>query len=181
MVYDSDRRVTMMFGGSLTTSGAFGATNDTWELAAVDTPVIHEQPVTQFGVAGEPVTFRVQAVGIGVLNYQWFFGNSLIAGASGDTFTLASVGDQDVGEYRVVVSNDCGSTTSRAANLTLNQRLQLFYSGSTTTLIWPPEPNVILETADNATGPWSVIANAPNPLGLGATERARFFRTRRVE
>jgi hypothetical protein len=36
-----------------------GETNDTWELAAADAPVINEHPASQIRLAGETATFRV--------------------------------------------------------------------------------------------------------------------------
>lgn len=181
LAYDTERRVVVMFGGSLVTAGTVGETNDTWELAAVDVPIIYEQPASQLHLVGEPATFRVQASGHGSVSYQWFHGITPIPGANSDTFIIPSVSAQDAGQYKVMVSNACGSTASQVANLTLNQRLQVFYSGNTTTLIWPPEPGLVLEASDNVKGPWAAIANAPNPLSIGGSGQARFFRLRPAE
>ncbi len=178
LAYDSARRVTVLFGGSLTASGSFAATNDTWELAAVDVPVIHEQPMTQIGAAGQTTTFRVHATGRGRLSYQWFFEGSAMAGANGETLTIASVNTNDAGAYHVVVSSDCGTVTSRIAHLSLLQELQLLYSTGIPTLLWPAEANTILETAEHVTGPWTTLQDPPNPFVLNPTHQARFYRTR---
>src|SRR5688572_9859294 len=58
MAYDSDRHVHVMFGGS-PAYGAGGGTNDTWELIAMDLPLINEHPASQYRVAGEAATFSV--------------------------------------------------------------------------------------------------------------------------
>ncbi len=52
---------------------------------------------------------------------------------------------------------------------------------NTTTLLWSPAPNLVLEAAEKVTGPWNVIQSAPNPLAVGALGSARFFRLREVE
>lgn len=181
MAYDSDRRVMVMFGGSTSTSGALAATNDTWELAATDAPIILEQPTSQMHLAGETATFRASAVGHGFVAYQWYFQDSLIAGAQSDTLTIPTVGTNDVGTYYVKVGSQCGSATSQTALLTLEQKLQIFSSGKSVTLMWPGIPNVILESSPVVTGPWSTVANPYSPFVINALEPSRFFRLRPSE
>jgi hypothetical protein len=179
--YDSDRRATVMFGGSLTTSGAPGATNDTWELIAMDVPLINEHPASQYRPSGATAIFRVQAIGPGPISYQWYHGSIALPGENASILAVSDVRATDAGEYHVRVSNECGASASHSAVLTLDPKLQIFSSANTTTLIWSPEPNLVLETAENVTGPWAVIANAPNPLSIGAFGRSKFFRLREVE
>jgi len=181
MAYDSDRRANVMFGGSLTYGTTLGATNDTWELSAVDVPLINEHPASQFRQAGDTATFGVQAIGPSPLAYQWYHNGTLLPGEHSDTITITNVSADDVGPYHVLVSNDCGTRSSRTAILTLDPRLQIFSSANTITLIWSPEPNLVLESADLVTGPWAAIPNAPNPFVVGAFESTRFFRLRPVE
>jgi hypothetical protein len=179
MAYDLDRRVLVMFGGNLMNSGAPPGTNDTWELAAVDAPVIREHPTSQIRAAGETATFRVSASGHGFVAYQWYFQNNLIVGAQTDTLTIPTVGEQNVGEYYVRIGSQCGSVTSRVATLTLDQKLQILSSAAATTLIWPPDANVVVETADSVNGPWAMIPNPPNPFDIGTFGPGKFFRLRR--
>jgi len=180
MAYDSDRRAHVMFGGAAQ-YGLGGGTNDTWELIAVDVPLINEQPASQYRQTGGTATFSVQAVGPGVLGYQWYQGNTPLAGANADTLTIPNLSVADAGEYHVLVSNDCGTRASRSAILTLDPKLQIFSAGNTTTLLWSPAPNLVLESAVMVTGPWTVVHNAPNPLTIGALGPAKFFRLRQVE
>jgi hypothetical protein len=180
MAYDSDRRAHVMFGGSLTYGGS-GVTNDTWELIAVDVPLINEQPASQYRQAGETATFSVQAVGPGVLGYQWYHRGTPLPGANADTLTIPNIGTADAGEYQVLVSNDCGTRPSRTAILTLDPKLQIFSAANTTTLIWPPAANLVLESAGSATGPWTLVPNATSPFALSAVGPAKFFRLRQVE
>jgi hypothetical protein len=181
MAYDSDRRAMVMFGGDLVGGGTQGATNDTWELIAVDVPLINEHPTSQYRLAGETATFNVQAVGPGPLSYQWYHRNVPLAGANANTVTIPDVRADDAGEYYVLVSNECGTRSSHSAILTLEPKLQIFSSANTTTLIWPPEPNLVLESAEVVTGPWTVILNPPNPFTIGAFGPGKFFRLREAE
>ena len=180
MAYDSDRRVMVMFGGSLTSAGALGATNDTWELIAMDLPLINEQPASQYRVAGESATFSVSAVSPGFLSYQWFRNGALIPGATASSFTIPNVQPEDAGQYAVVVANPCGTRTSRPALLTLNPSLQIFSSAGTSMLIWKPDPALALEAADVVTGPWTPVLVPPNPTYIGGGS-AKFFRLHQVE
>ncbi len=181
MAYDSDRHVMVMFGGSLTAGGALGATNDTWELVPADAPVILEHPTSQVRAAGEPATFRVSAAGHGFVAYQWYFQNTLLPGAQSDSFTVPVVTPSSIGEYFVRVGSQCGSVTSHVATLTMDEKLQLLLDGQTATLLWAPASHRIFESAENITGPWSPIPDAPIPFPIGTQGPARFFRLRRTE
>jgi hypothetical protein len=181
MVYDSDRHVMVMFGGSLVTAGTTGETNDTWELAATDAPVILEHPASQVRFAGETATFRASATGHGFVAYQWYFQNNLIVGAQSDTLTIPNTRAQDAGEYFVRVGSQCGSATSHVAILTFDQKLQIVSSANYTTLIWPSATNLVLESANVVTGRWSVIQNAPIPFTIDKQDSAKFFRLRQAE
>jgi hypothetical protein len=179
MAYDSDRRAHVMFGGSLTYGGS-SATNDTWELIAMDLPLINEQPASQYQVAGASATFNASAVAPTFLAYQWHHNGTPISGATASTFTIPNVQPADAGEYSVLVSSACGATRSRPALLTLNPSLQIFTSANTALLIWKPDPSVVLESADAVTGPWTTINQPPNPFTIGGGP-AKFFRHRLTE
>jgi hypothetical protein len=180
MAYDSERRAHVMFGGSLTYGSAQGATNDTWELIAVDVPLINEQPASQYRQPGQTAVLSVQAIGPGLLAYQWYHGNTQLAGANANTLTISNLRAEDAGEYRVEVSNECGTTWSRSAVLTLDPKLQIFSAANTATLIWPPEAGVVLEMADSINGPWTVVPDPPNPFNVGLFGPSKFFRLRPV-
>lgn len=181
MVYDLDRRANVMFGGSLTYATTQGATNDTWELLAVDVPLINEQPASQYRKPGETATFKVQAVGPGPLSYQWYHGNAALPGENAPTLTLVNLSAAHAGEYRVLVSNDCGTRPSHLAVLTLDPKLQIFSASNTTMLIWEPSPTLVLESTDAVNGSWSIVPNATSPFALGGGGPGMFFRLRRLE
>jgi hypothetical protein len=188
MAYDAHRNVTVLFGGSLTSGGATGATNDTWELAAVDVPLINEQPASQYRQAGETAVFSVQAVAAAgiTLQYQWYLGSEILAqdpaarisGLGTATLQIQNVSARDAGAYWVKVSNQCGAVGSHSAVLTLDPKLQIFSSHNTVTLVWSPDPDLVLEVADRVTGPWTLVPNPAIPFHPGSLGPMKFYRLR---
>jgi hypothetical protein len=89
--------------------------------ASCTAPSISVQPASQTKTVGESVSFSVTASGTAPLSYQWRKGGSSIGGATGSSYSIASVLASDAGSYDVVVSNACGSATSNAATLTVNK------------------------------------------------------------
>lgn len=83
-------------------------------------PQITLHPVSQSSCAGQPVTFTVAANGNGVLSYVWRKGATPIPGATNNSYTIPSVAAGDVGSYDCVVTDNCGSSTSDAASLTVS-------------------------------------------------------------
>jgi hypothetical protein len=122
IVYDSDRNAIVQFGGI----GPFGfSPPDTWELVDADRVEIVRQPVNRAVVSGQPVEFSVIARGAPALTYQWRRnGNNLnngavISGANTGTLRISAATFAHLGAYDVVITNDCGSVTSAASNLTV--------------------------------------------------------------
>lgn len=170
-------------GGSLAYGGATGATNDTWELISVDGPLINEQPASQYRTPSETAIFGVTAVGPGTLTYRWYResgnGPRTALPQAGEYLTIQPVRSQDASTYSVAVSNECGTTWSHSAILTLDPKLQIFSAANTTTLVWSPEPKLVLEIADEVQGPWAIVPNPPNPFNIAAFGPGKFFRLRR--
>ena len=81
--------------------------------------VIVAAPSSQTLVRGETVWFTVVAAGTGPLAYQWAKDGVPISGATGSSFTIASVQPVSAGAYTVVVSNFARSVVSTAATLTV--------------------------------------------------------------
>src|SRR5262249_185777 len=78
-------------------------------LLALNAPVsIMIPPANAVVCQGEPALFAVNATGNG-LTYQWYKGSLALAGTIGASLTIASVASGDAGDYRVVVTGDCGS------------------------------------------------------------------------
>lgn len=110
----------LFVGGTFTSAGSMTA-NRIAELAIPTEPTITLQPEDTTADFGDDITFTVQADHADA--YQWRFkGTDLIdgngvSGATTDTLQLQSVTLDDAGMYDVIVSNDCGSVQSDAAEL----------------------------------------------------------------
>lgn len=82
-------------------------------------PVITTQPSSQSVVVGATITLSVTASGSAPLGYQWSKDGTAVSGATGSTYSIASVATSDAGSYTVAVSNSAGSVTSNAAVLSV--------------------------------------------------------------
>ncbi len=82
-------------------------------------PPIVAQPQPKVSSVGGSATFSVTAIGTG-LTYQWRKGTTAIAAQTNSSYTINSVAKADEGNYNVVVTNSCGSTTSTNAALTVS-------------------------------------------------------------
>jgi hypothetical protein len=83
----------------------------------VTPPTILQHPANVRMVAGGSATLTV--VTADVVTYQWQFNAANIDGATGPTYTIADAQFTDAGNYRVIVSNEAGSTTSSNAAVTV--------------------------------------------------------------
>jgi hypothetical protein len=83
-------------------------------------PSIVAQPQSQTVASGSAVSFGVTARGLPTLAYQWFFNGVPVEGATGSVLTLNSVGTTNVGDYRCVITNNYGATTSLVATLVVD-------------------------------------------------------------
>jgi uncharacterized repeat protein (TIGR02543 family) len=99
-------------------------------LAIALPPGITIQPGDTTVTNGDTASFSVAAAGTAPLAYQWQFNevnltngttgwNSVIDGATTTNLLITSVTNNDSGYYRVIVSNDLGSTNSIRAFLTV--------------------------------------------------------------
>ena len=84
-------------------------------------PSITAQPQNKSVSIGGSATFSTTATGTAPLSYQWFFNtNTLIIGATTNTFTVTNAQTTNAGSYSVIVTNSIGSVTSVVATLTVN-------------------------------------------------------------
>ena len=100
--------------GSATSSSA------TLSVYTATTPSFTTQPTSQTVLVGSSVTFAAAATGFPVPTYQWTKGGVTINGATGSSYTIASVDVGDAGNYAVVATNVAGSVNSNLATLTVN-------------------------------------------------------------
>lgn len=82
-----------------------------------NSPVITTQPEDTIGCEGRAVSFTVVALGPGPMSYQWMKGNTPIPDATSAAFTIPSVSSNDIGTYKVNITNSCGPVISREAAL----------------------------------------------------------------
>jgi photosystem II stability/assembly factor-like uncharacterized protein len=84
-------------------------------------PTITTHPASQTKNEGESVTFNVAASSTLTKTYQWYKDNNPISGATSTSLTLNNLNLSDAGGYKCTVTNDCGSTTSNTAILSVNK------------------------------------------------------------
>ncbi|MEA3139332.1 MAG: hypothetical protein QOK23_1501 [Gammaproteobacteria bacterium] len=86
----------------------------------VKAPLVTTSPADQTVQSGQAATFSVVASGTAPLSYQWQRNGTVIAGATGASYTTpATVAADNSALFTVVVSNAVGSVTSGAATLTV--------------------------------------------------------------
>jgi len=103
-------------------SSPYGVTiSDTVSLIvnANPPPTIVTQPVSKTPTEGTQVSLTVTATGLGSLTYQWQVNNQNIPGTTSSTLVLSAVRPSANGKYRVLVSNQYGTTISTDATLTV--------------------------------------------------------------
>jgi hypothetical protein len=89
--------------------------------AASAAPAITAQPASKAVTPGQTATFSVTATGATPLTYQWQKNTANISGATSSTYTTPAATTTDNGsQFRVVVTNSAGNTTSNPATLTVS-------------------------------------------------------------
>jgi hypothetical protein len=158
-------------------------------------PHFTEQPASQAAVPGGSAAFNVRAyTAFGSTNYQWYFNNSPIAGATNSTLLLNNLQSSNFGTYYVTVFGGAGAgvdnySTSMVANLTLalSPSLTNFGVGSNAKFSFRTEagPNYVVEYKSALTDPaWVQLSTNPGTGGtVDVTDPAvpiasRFYRVR---
>ena len=77
------------------------------------------QPVSQTALAGKTISLSVVATGTEPLTFQWNKNGQAVEGATSSSLELTGLSAEDAGAYSVTVSNDSGSVTSNAAEITV--------------------------------------------------------------
>ncbi len=115
------------------TNIAGNVTSDAATLTVIVPPQITQHPLSQVVTLGASTTLTVGASGISA-TYQWRKDGVAIPGATGTSYTIASVQTADSGTYDVVVTNPAGSATSAAVPLTLLNPIGILKLNNTTAL-----------------------------------------------
>lgn len=84
---------------------------------SIAAPQITTQPAGQTVAPTANVTFTVNATGVGVLTYQWYFNGVVIAGATSASYNIPSAAQTNGGTFSVTVTGSGGTTTSLGAVL----------------------------------------------------------------
>jgi outer membrane protein assembly factor BamB len=131
---------------------------------------------------GSEASLVVQVVGEPPPNYQWLFDGEPIPGATNSVYSIASVSASNAGIYSVIASNDLGSITNEPATLGVNNVVASNYLGLVLTA--PKDTRLQVQSADNVSGPWSILADlnlTASPyafIDFTATQtNQRFYRT----
>jgi hypothetical protein len=80
---------------------------------------ITQQPQSQTVPAGGTATFEVQAIGTGLLRYQWFKDGAQLGGATNRMLTMTNVQTNHAGVYMVSLTDAVGTIMSQPATLTV--------------------------------------------------------------
>jgi len=81
-------------------------------------PTITKQPEDKSVKEDRPCTFRVEAIGVTELHYQWTKGGDPV-GTDADTYTIPAMAGEHTGVYRCSVTDVRGTTVSDSATLQL--------------------------------------------------------------
>ena len=93
-------------------------TSDVVNLTVNTIPVFNQQPTSQVICIGNEGSFVTSVSG--AANYQWYFYNDQIIGATNNTYTINQVSLQNEGDYWVFAANSCGNNASDLVNLTVD-------------------------------------------------------------
>jgi hypothetical protein len=85
----------------------------------IEPPSIVIQPQSKRANPGEPSSMVVLAKGASPISYQWKLNGEEIAGAVGSFYLINAVGEENIGTYTVVISNEAASIESNPADLSL--------------------------------------------------------------
>jgi len=103
---------------TVTATNACGsATSNPATVVVREPPTITSDPTNQSICLGETATFSVTATGTPPLEYQWRKNSVELPGETASTIVITSVAVSDGGVYDCVVTNMCGTETSRGASL----------------------------------------------------------------
>ena len=85
---------------------------------------ITTQPINRRAVVGEAIEFSVAAISStgGAIEYQWFKGNTMIAGATSSTLRISNIQSADAGTYKARVTSGARILVSNAAELNVGLR-----------------------------------------------------------
>jgi PKD repeat protein len=117
-------------------------------------PAITTQPQDMTVCEAGAAAFQVVAAGAGPLSYQWQKDGADIAGAVGPDLVISPAVLGDAAGYRVVVTNEGGSTTSEVAVLTVRPQPVAAFAGAALAGLAPHPVQFTDQSTGEITG-WS--------------------------
>lgn len=125
---------------------------------------------SQRSVLGGTAVFTVTATGAD-LNYQWYHNEAPVPGFNGPMLVINHVTTNQVGQYRVVVSNDGGSLSSPAVTLSINHPPVTHANGAATThdRSLTLTPAYVLRKDSDPDGDALTIVSVNSPSDSGGT------------
>ncbi len=127
-------------------------------------PVIDVQPADQFVFAGEQAVLAVEATDpfepdTEGLSYQWYLGDSPVAGATDAEYIIAGTQVENEGTYKCIVTCDTNDKTTESetaiivvkrqvVNLTFNETLEDNIGSNSGAWVASNDPNATLEFVD---------------------------------
>ncbi len=115
----------------IVTNNYGSATSAVANLTELFPATITSQPTNRIATASSNASFTVAAAGTAPLNYQWYFGGTVltnggrISGATSANLAISNTQTNDSGAYQAIVTNDYGSATSSVATLTVDAPVQI--------------------------------------------------------
>ena len=117
-------------------------------------PMIMTHPQSQTVLAGQDVTFSVEATGTEPLGYRWRRNGLTLPGATSSTLSLFNVQPTNAGNYSVVVSNVAGMVLSSNAVLQVltdtNQPLTVTLTSPTNGAVIAAPATILLRATTSA-------------------------------
>ncbi|MDB6174571.1 MAG: C-terminal target protein [Chthoniobacteraceae bacterium] len=129
--------------GSVASNPAALIVNDPIQITA--------QPLAKTVNPAAAASFSVTAMGTGPMTYQWKRNEVAIGGATGASYSIPTVSENDEGAYNVVVTNIVGSVTSNPAILAVNDPIQITVQPLAMTV--NPAASASLSVKASGTGP----------------------------
>jgi len=135
-------------------SNEFHSTTSRVASLLTSEPVILTQPADVVVGAGNTANFSVVAVNRANLpmSYQWYFNQTNLVGEN-STLVIPNVGQEQLGGYSVVVTNDMGAVTSRVASLSLTYPPAIVVQPQSWTIVAGDSVTFTVEVTNNATLP----------------------------
>ena len=149
-----------------------GIANYSVTIQAAVPLTITSQPSNITARIGSSATFFVEAIGSGIVNYQWFANGIALPGETSDSLTVLSVDlSEDGTRYSVEVSSGAETIISDTAILTVNEVPSLgLYSLEADASAWVlngPAPTLDYQATENTDAWGRVLLRVGNVLLVG--------------